>query len=255
MLLGNFNVFNKNPGRAFGGPSDPTLWFKPASTMHFYPQNTAENNFYKCSFPNGATPPYSWILAPTAGGMAASGTLLGSGALGLTNGQYLAGMKQMTGPLAGIGIISNPTLQLIVSMIGVLSGTGALSGTLAGSAAMIASLAGQGNLTAAIQALAWLTSQLIGEGSASASNLTAIGHMEADLYVNSGTASTKELAAEVWNSVAASFDESGTMGNKLNAAGTAGDPWTADLDDYETEGTAGKKLKDGLTEDNFLGLK
>jgi hypothetical protein len=252
MLLGNFNVYNKNPGRAFGGPSDPTLWFKSSSTMHFYPQNVLENDFRKCSFPQGAIPPYAWILAPNGGGMASNAT--GIGTIAMDSNKYLAGAKLMTGLLLGEGLIVNPTLQLVVGMVGVLSGQGLLTGSLAGTADMIGALAGQGDLTGAIGAFAELIGHLLGEGSASASTMTARGFMEADIYVNTGTASTKELAAEVWNSVASSFDESGTMGNKVNSAGTAGDPWTADLDDY-TAGTAGKKLKDTLEEDSFLALK
>ena len=55
--------------------------------------------------------------------------------------------------------------------------------------------------------------------------------------------------------MAIDYNESGTMGEKLNSAGTAGDPWTADLSSYTTVGTAGKKLNDGLTQNNFLALK
>jgi hypothetical protein len=50
--------------------------------------------------------------------------------------------------------------------------------------------------------------------------------------------SPENLATAVWNALAASYDDGGTMGEKLNAAGTAGDPWTAELDGY-AEGTAG----------------
>lgn len=45
------------------------------------------------------------------------------------------------------------------------------------------------------------------------------------------------------------------MGNKLNGAGSAGDPWTTDLSSYNTAGTAGKRLKDTLTTGKFIALK
>lgn len=55
--------------------------------------------------------------------------------------------------------------------------------------------------------------------------------------------SPSALASAVWNSLAADFNVSGTMGNKLNGAGSAGDPWTTDLDSYTTPGTAGALMK------------
>lgn len=51
--------------------------------------------------------------------------------------------------------------------------------------------------------------------------------------------SPENLAAAVWNAAASSFDGSGSMGQKLNAAGTAGDPWTQSLPGAYAEGTAG----------------
>ena len=40
------------------------------------------------------------------------------------------------------------------------------------------------------------------------------------------TLSPENLAASVWNAVAASYNTSGTMGEKLNDAGSAANPWT-----------------------------
>jgi hypothetical protein len=41
----------------------------------------------------------------------------------------------------------------------------------------------------------------------------------------------------------------------IMVSGSGGDPWATDLSSYNTAGTAGKKLKDGLTTSKFLGLK
>jgi hypothetical protein len=86
-------------------------------------------------------------------------------------------------------------------------------------------------------------------------NLKGNLDLEASIYVNQSEATVQQLVAGVWGALAADYDESGTMGEKLNAAGTAGDPWTTDLSSYETQGTAGKIMKDTLSEDNFLALK
>ena len=55
--------------------------------------------------------------------------------------------------------------------------------------------------------------------------------------------------------IATQFNEDGTMGEKLNGAGSAGNPWTTDLTSYNTANTAGKVLKDKLSLDEFIGLK
>ncbi len=47
----------------------------------------------------------------------------------------------------------------------------------------------------------------------------------------------------MWSALAAEYNISGTMGQKLNGAGSAGDPWTTDLTTYTTDGTAGKILQ------------
>jgi hypothetical protein len=74
-------------------------------------------------------------------------------------------------------------------------------------------------------------------------NLKGNASMEADIFVNSGTATVNELVAGVWNALASDFNTSGTMGQKLNGAGSAGDPWTTDLAAYNTDGTAGLLMK------------
>ena len=51
------------------------------------------------------------------------------------------------------------------------------------------------------------------------------------------------VSSEVWSARASSNNVVGSMGQKLNAAGTAGDPWTADLSLYGP-GTAGQILHD-----------
>lgn len=47
------------------------------------------------------------------------------------------------------------------------------------------------------------------------------------------------ITAAVWSAASASFDAPGTMGEKLNGAGSAGDPWTTALPGGYTSGTAG----------------
>jgi len=73
--------------------------------------------------------------------------------------------------------------------------------------------------------------------------------------VNQSEATVQQIVDAVWNALAAEYNISGTMGNKLNGAGSAGDPWTTDISAYNTANTAGKILKDRLSKTQFLGLK
>lgn len=50
--------------------------------------------------------------------------------------------------------------------------------------------------------------------------------------------SPEGLANAVWSSLASQYNISGTIGNKINSASAAGDPWSADLSSYGI-GTAG----------------
>lgn len=67
--------------------------------------------------------------------------------------------------------------------------------------------------------------------------------------------SADDIAQSVWGSIASALNEPGTMGEAMNGAGSAGNPWTTDLSSYNTANTAGKILKDRLSKGQFLGLK
>lgn len=64
-----------------------------------------------------------------------------------------------------------------------------------------------------------------------------------------------DISQAVWGAIAAQNDTPGTMGEAMNGAGGAGNPWITDLSSYDTPNTAGKILKDRLSKNQFLGLK
>jgi hypothetical protein len=77
------------------------------------------------------------------------------------------------------------------------------------------------------------------------------------------TLSPENLAAAVWNAVAASYNTSGSMGEKLNDAGSASNPWTEVLEGTYTAAEllrimsaalAGKTSGAGGTEVTFRDL-
>lgn len=239
MLLGNYNVFNKNPGHAVGGPTDPTLRHKLGSWMMFYhgDSNVAgETN--KSAFNNGYIPPYSYVLSPKAGGLSTFYQLNGSGTLSASAQQGINLLSDMIGEGT---LVSN--LSLVVSLVSSMAGIGGLSASMVGTINMSASLIGSGDMEGGLSLLANCIANMTGTGSVT-SALRGDMYMSADIYVSQAEASVQEMVYAVWNAIASSFNESGTMGNKLNGAGSAGDPWSTDLDSYTTAGTAGKKLKE-----------
>ena len=58
------------------------------------------------------------------------------------------------------------------------------------------------------------------------STLTGTGELDADLTVTGTGLSTANVGQAVWSVLAASNNGAGTMGDKLNDAGSGSNPWT-----------------------------
>lgn len=238
MILGNIDQFGFNPYRQLGHFSvqqnfKPSTWYSM-----FVPDTTTTSTMSRASIPTGTQPPYSWLLAIKGGEMSSTTQISGTGTV---TANLLSG-KFMTADLACAGKL-NAAMSLITSMAANLAGVGALTADMKLTIGMAADLAGTGSLSAAMAMLVPLNAALAGVGGMTA-NLKGNARLEATIYVNSGTATTQELVAAIWSALAADYNESGTMGQKLNGAGSAGDPWTTDLTTYTTDGTAGKILQD-----------
>ena len=145
----------------------------------------------------------------------------------------------------GLNGVGTATITINGSGVGglIAGGVAAATITINGSASIFAAIAGEATATITISGSG--STAAIGHSVASGTvNIDGalisygIGWMEATSdYGNDLT--PDNLAAAVWNAIAADFNDSGTMGQKMNAAGTAGDPWTADETDYTTPGTMG----------------
>lgn len=244
-LLGNYALFMKCPVTNTGGDSTSGIvglrsnWNVPGvSRNRFYGENWTQGTADRFGLPSAYASPYSWTLPPHSGGIGSNtgiagvGSFSGSGALGIN----------MVVTMAGAGGFSNFNMGLIVSGVLTIAGTGGLTASMTGALNGILTMAGQGDMTGALGALANMVMEANGTGSMS-SDITAKGNMTLDIYVNQSTATVNELVAGVWNAIASDFNTSGTMGQKLNGAGSAGDPWTTDLDSYTTPGTAGALMK------------
>lgn len=240
MILGNYTALNSNPGRAIGGFTNIYSNYKPGGRYSFYDPDMEFEQTRKnasASFPTGTEPPYSWILAPKGGELSATTTVTGIGSItaGMASGRGMASDLSGSGSLTG-------TISLLLQLVGSLSGSGTITASLSSALGLSASLTGSGSLSATISLLQGMAAALSGSGTISA-NLKQTISMMADIYVNNSTATVNEIVAAVWGALAADYNESGTMGEKLNGAGSAGDPWTTDLTPYNTANTAGKVVK------------
>ncbi len=241
MLLNNYAVRNANQSRSLGGLTDPTWQTYGSRMMTFYVgDNNVVNVTDRMSLPaEGYRPPYAYVLAPKEGGMSMYVPGIGT----VSNGASVAGLFG-TADLDGTGTISNAAGGLVAEIVATIANSGGLTASVIGQIQAAAALTGSGTLTGAQSALAGLTAALLGTGLVTDAQQEALGQMTSTIYVNESQATIDQIVAAVWSALAAEYNVSGTMGNKLNGAGSAGDPWGTDLTSYNTANTAGKLLKD-----------
>ena len=190
------------------------------------------------SKPNGYTPTGgAWEWNITSGGLAVYHGFESSGTLSFAN---IAGGVNINSSMNGTGDITQAIGGLILSAIATLTGSGQIySASINAKLEAAAILAGQGSITASIGALAGAVSTIIGTGNISnSSEMHGTGYMDSAITPFT-TLSPQNLAQNVWNSLATEFNNVGTMGQKLNGAGTAGDPWGTSVPGAYAVGTAG----------------
>jgi hypothetical protein len=197
--------------------------------------------------------------------LAGSGTISGAGLNGLASITVtLAGVGEIqTTPLnilawclshlAGTGAVTTAELIGPLLFAAELNGEGVVNAVITGLVGLLADLVGEGSLTPDLRAFAVMASDLAGSGSLGDAALSVIawcvanilgagdvaGDVRGKSFMAASIAATGEaltaagIAAAVWQALALAYDDPDTMGAKLNAAGTAGDPWTGIIEgDY-----------------------
>jgi hypothetical protein len=215
-LIGNYSVLNKSPGRfwggnAVGGGADKGNYQKSGALRGRFNAPEWEP---KSGVPDGYRPPYTWLISQTPGTLSSrniitgTGTLTAFGALG----------RNLTATMTGTGTLT-ATGDLIVSAIATLTGSGSI--TVADLLAVIqatATLTGSGSLTATPTALGWMEGSLTGVGTLTSTPF-GTGALTATISPSTGeTLSPEAVAAAVWAAIAITNSDSGSMGEKLNAA-------------------------------------
>jgi hypothetical protein len=134
----------------------------------------------------------------------------------MAQGINIAGLAEGTTPTA------EATLQLVVSILASAAGVATAEGNINAALGLAGSASGEASQSALISALAWAIGQADGSCAAALTSY-ATGRLYGSITPFTDL-SPENLAASVWNSLSAQYNETGTMGELLNSAGAAADP-------------------------------
>lgn len=236
MLLANYAQVNRNTVRDIGVAfTNPHAKFKPAHFQAFYVgDHVVSGQTNKSGFNNGYSGQSAWSQPPKPGGLGSTNALRGVG----TFTGAIAGGKNATASLTGSGSLS-AVGQLIVSLAASIGGSGTITGAqLKAYLQLAAALSGSGTLLGTRSARANAAAALSGAGSL-VGLPRAIGSLAAQITVTGTGLTTSNVGAAVWSALAALNNDPGTMGEKLNDAGSAANPWTESLPGAYVPGSAG----------------
>jgi hypothetical protein len=186
-----------------------------------------------------------------AGALSSFNNLTGSGTIG---GTALA-VKLATADISGSGSLA-AVGGLIVQAIADLAGSGDITdGDLKAFLAAVASISGSGGISdAEATGLGALICAITGTGTAAGSTATGVGELTADLVVTGTGLTTGNVGQAVWSAIASANNTSGTMGEKLNDAGSASNPWTEVIESGYTAAEI-LKLLAAVAQGNASGLE
>lgn len=221
-LIGNRNVVFRVPVRNLGGTiaNRAGAWDRVSKRGRSMGEAFTDQ---RIAYPVGYLHPYAFDLPLKPGGVSTFNQAVGTGALAASGAMG----KNAEAALEGSGSLA-VTGKLVVAAIAALSGAGTIAGAANATLAATAALSGSGTMSGTIGALGGVTAALAGTGSLTAGNY-ATGTLTADILPYTEL-SPQSLAAAVWDALAASYNTTGTMGEKLNGAGSAGNPWTETIE-------------------------
>jgi hypothetical protein len=136
----------------------------------------------------------------------------------------IAGAVQIIANLSASGDISG-AIKATVDLISTLTGTSELTAVILGNWNMVSDLVSSSNLTADIVAKAFLEMNIYSANSLTLNNGAVVGSMSSNI-TSLSELSPESLASNVWSALASQYNQAGTMGEKMNGAGSAGNPWT-----------------------------
>lgn len=173
------------------------------------------------AFPNGYEAPAAWHLAPKGGGLSAYVTVTSEG---LVSGP-LTMARLMQAELTADGGVTEASLSLLVQLAASLEADHELTASASAVASLVAELVSDGDLDGALSLIAFCASEMVAAATLDA-DLRGTASMAATLSGAGDILTAAGVAAAVWAAQAAASNAAGTMGEKLNDAGSAANPWT-----------------------------
>ena len=225
MLIANYSYINQICGHNHSGITNPCQFLRPHVMRGYYGKSQVDDNIEQIKrdgFPTGSNPPYAVVIGDKGGLISSSNTISGASSTSFAMAMGLAAECSLTGS----GDLTS-SLSLVIQLACGILAEGSISASLVGKLEMASALAGQGDLEASLGLIAFVVSEITGSGSVEGT-FYGTASLAADIS-SSSTLSPENLAAAVWNSIAASFNTAGTMGAKMNSAASAGDPWATAL--------------------------
>ena len=197
MLIGNYSVLAKDPGRSIGGGSiglgnNRSDFNKSSQARGVFTNDEWEP---KSGVPDGYRHPYAWVLPIKDGALSARNNITGEGNILDLN---LAGGVNGEATLSGSGTLLG-TGALIISMVASLTGSGTITNAEAKAFLQLsATLAGAGDITGAATALGNASASLSGSGTANGL-ATALGELAANITVSGDLLTSANVANLVWS--------------------------------------------------------
>lgn len=230
MLVGNgARLHASNPMLQLAAPLvgsvERAAWHQAGPRRNFWAGNATvvggSSIANKYGFPSGVRHPLSWCMSPKAGGMSARYELgittsnTGAGALG----------RNLEGSIAVTLTNANASLQLIVNGSGAISvavtNSGNLRGALYASGTSAVTVTNANATLGALAGLFGATTITVTPSATPQAKGWMIGAITPYTEL-----SPESLATAVWSKSAAEANAVGTMGEKLNDAGSGANPWT-----------------------------
>lgn len=192
--------------------------------------------YSRVATPVGSNPATSFYPPQEAGGMVIRS---------VSSGSFAATMIPellMAVDFTGIGDL-DATAQLTIAMLCDMIGTGTLTADIVGVLNAAVDFTGDGDLSADIKGIGEIIVDMLGSGDLEAA-IGAYGNMSIDIVVTGTGLTTSNVGQAVFAALATLNNIPGTMGAKLNAAASAGDPWSTELPGSYTGDEAGKIVAD-----------
>lgn len=227
MILANLSQVNRNTARDFGAAfSNVPGVLKPTVFQNRFTSDVGVS-LTLAGMAHGYNTNYAWGLPLSSGGLASTLNIVGSATM---DGDALA-VKLATAAVTGSGDLT-AIGGLVVQLLASIAASGGITeGDVKAFLQAAAALSGTGGVDdAALTAFAELVAAVSGAGDIDDATLTAIGELLADLVVTGTGLSTANVGPAVWSALASTNNAANTMGEKLNAAGSAGDPLTGSVE-------------------------